>query len=54
MEYVTAKPSAQGKAEIDNFSRNCVNSGLKLEDFIKEATNKMIEHGGRETISTSS
>ena len=38
------------KAEIDNFLRNCVNSGFRFEDIIKEATNKMIKHVGREAI----
>ena len=47
MEYVTPKPSPQRKAEIDNFSWKCVNSGLTFEDV---KPNKMIEHVGRETI----
>ena len=47
MEFVTPKPSPQGKAEIDNFPRKCVNSGLTFEDV---KPNKMIEHVGRETI----
>ena len=50
MEYVTAKPSPQGKAEIYNFPRKCVNSGLRFKDIIKEDTIKMFEHVGRETI----
>ena len=47
MEYFTPKPSPQGKAEIDSFPKNCVNSGLTFEDI---KPNKMIEHVGRETI----
>ena len=47
MEYVTPKPSPQGKAEIDNFPRKCINSGLTFEDV---KPSKMIEHVGRETI----
>ena len=46
MEYITPKPP-QGMAEIDNFPRNCVNSGLTFEDI---KLNKMIEHMGRESI----
>ena len=38
------------KLVIYNFLRNCVKSGLRVEHIIKEATDKMIEHVGRETI----
>ena len=33
------------KTEIDNFLRNCVKSGLRVKHIIKEATDKIIEHG---------
>ena len=35
---------------MDNFLRNCVKGKLRFEDVIKEATNKMMEHVGMETI----
>ena len=42
--------SSEGKAGIDNFLRNCVNSRFGFEDIVKEATNKTIENVARETI----
>ena len=36
--------------EIDNFLANSVNIGFGFEDILKETTNKLIKHVGRETI----
>ena len=47
-EYIYCRVrTSEGKAEINNFLRNCVNSGLRFKDIVKEATNMMIEHVGR-------
>ena len=43
--------ASEGKPEIDNSLRNCVNSGFGFEAaIVNEATNKTIEHVGRDTI----